>query len=127
MQRVAHNKDSRTKAIQYIMDHGGNINIQNKYGDTLLHLAVKRNDIDVVQFLLGAYNVKGLKEDQLINLSLRNQMGRDTGGPGKTALELAQDLRFIEIQELIANAAAENQKLLTEFAPAPQAENAERK
>lgn len=125
-----YSKQSRSMAIEYLMNYGGNINIQNKNGDTLLHLAVKAHAIDLINFLLQKYNTKELNQKQLINLSIRNNEGVQQGGRGKTALDLAQQQyskatttqpdpkAAEELKRLIAQlseASVENQKLLSQL------------
>lgn len=114
-EREKRNKESREKALNILMDHGGNINIQNSDGNTLLHLATKTHATSLVKYLLDHYNTKGLSAPQLINLSLRNKDGLAQGAPlGKTALDLARALHFEDIASLLTSAEEDNQKLLNQ-------------
>lgn len=108
-----YNNESRNKVIQALINAGGNINIQNYSGDTVLHLAVKAHATDLVNFILQTYNTINLKPNELINLSISNFDGLAQGNPrGKTALELAQELNFVDIATMIQAATQENQQLL---------------
>lgn len=64
-----------------------NLNIQNALGNTLLHLAVMRNDQAMVRFLLDKYRV-------LLNLAVKNNKG-DTPG------QLAKALGYTAVQNLL--------------------------
>ena len=40
------------EALKDYLDHGGDVNIKNEYGDTFLHIAVRVGKIEVVRALL---------------------------------------------------------------------------
>jgi ankyrin repeat protein len=40
------------KAFKAVFENGGNINLQNKYGWTPLHIAIRRDRRDMVQYLI---------------------------------------------------------------------------
>lgn len=77
-------KYTRTNAVNILVKAKANINQQNIYGYTPLMHAVLNNSIDIVDMLLQAQ----------VNTSLKS-------GDGKTALDLAIELRRDEIIALI--------------------------
>jgi len=61
--------------ISQFLKMGANPNIQDKYGDTPLHLAIKKNDIPVINTGLSAHTVTSinkLSSSQLININNHN-------------------------------------------------------
>lgn len=43
----------RFKAIKFLLKNEANINVQGEYGDTLLHKAVKKSNLELVEFLIN--------------------------------------------------------------------------
>ena len=84
VERLQDNTKKR-QFIQLFIQRGVNINARNNSGDTLLHLAVKKRDINTVEFLVG---VEG------IVTTTKNSQGR-------TARMLAKDLGYADIQSLL--------------------------
>jgi ankyrin repeat protein len=81
--------NARNQAATYLLDAGADINAQNKDGNTILHNAVKTNAAGLIQFLITKYN-------RSINFNLRNKNG-------KTAYQLALDLRNEDIARILAS------------------------
>lgn len=107
--------EMQINAVKTLMDHGANINIQNNKGNTLLHLAVKAHATELVNFIIQKYNIPCIKKPQLVNLSITNNDGLAQGNPvGKTALDLAKELKFTDIADILIKAIPENQKWLSQ-------------
>ncbi len=68
----------RKKALEYLLDNNADSNIQNKDGETLLHILVRRNDKDLITFIAKNYPDK-------FNLRIVNKKG-------KTPIALAEQM-----------------------------------
>lgn len=108
---LAKNKDARNNVVRYLLDGGADINIQNNNGDTLLHLAVKEQATDLINFLITTYYLPVIQDPrQQLNLAVENKVVAGSGAArGQTALELAQSLKFNDIASLISQAIAKKQ------------------
>ena len=70
----------RKKALEYLLDNNADSNIQNKDGETLLHILVRRNDKDLITFIAKNYpdkfNLRIVNKKGKTPIALAEQMGR---------------------------------------------------
>lgn len=70
----------RKKVLEYLLDNNADPNMQNKDGEILLHIFVRRNDKDLIAFI--AQNYPDIFDPQIVNkkgkssIMLAEQMGR---------------------------------------------------
>jgi hypothetical protein len=53
------------EALKDYIDHGGDVNIQNEYGDTFLHIAIRVGKVEVVRSLLECSAVVDKKNQMM--------------------------------------------------------------
>jgi len=75
---------NKIKEIKKFIEEGGDLNIQNKWGDTALLYAIYKNHLDIAVLLLDNGADKDLKNHN-----------------GKTALDYAEKYNYTEIIELL--------------------------
>lgn len=51
--------------IHHLINNGANVNAQDKNGDTIIHIAIKRKNTTVIDYLLG----------QNLNVEIKNKLG----------------------------------------------------
>ncbi|KAL1490310.1 hypothetical protein ABEB36_013026 [Hypothenemus hampei] len=73
--------------ISKLLSNGADINAKNRSGQTILHIAIKKNDTDVVRFLLRYKEVR---------IDIPNK-------DGKTVFDLAKYLRRQDILQMLKN------------------------
>jgi ankyrin repeat protein len=79
-----------TEQMREFIDQGLNVNVQNKYGHTLLHIASMEGSVDVVQLLLREGALLEVKDDNG-DTALYHAAGTDRFEVAKILLEAGAD------------------------------------
>ncbi|EAX92680.1 ankyrin repeat protein, putative [Trichomonas vaginalis G3] len=60
---------------EYLLSHGANVNEKNKYGETVLHKAIKNNNKEMAEFLLS-HGANINEKDNLSETALHSAAGK---------------------------------------------------
>ncbi|MDN3031198.1 MAG: ankyrin repeat domain-containing protein [Candidatus Tisiphia sp.] len=82
-------KESNWGIVKWLVEHGADVNVRNKNGETVLHCAVKSCQVEIVKLLLG----KGADVNAIDSSSdfteLVKKLMADTDSDGNTVLHCA--------------------------------------
>ncbi|GAX19299.1 hypothetical protein FisN_4Lh125 [Fistulifera solaris] len=65
MEKITAIRENNLEKLRFILDNGGNFNACNRNGETILHLACRRGNLDVVRFLVDEAQVEIEVQDDL--------------------------------------------------------------
>lgn len=65
MEKVTAIRENNLEKLRNILDNGGSFNACNRNGETLLHLACRRGNVDIVKFLVEEAKVEIEAQDDL--------------------------------------------------------------
>lgn len=92
------NTETKIKFLEHLIEGKAKVNIHNKYGNSPLHLAIDKNNSEIIKFLL---------KQGKIRLNIKNN-------DGETSLHLAVLAENSEIIELLLGKNSEKVELLSE-------------
>jgi ankyrin repeat protein len=65
MEKITAIRENNLEKLRFILENGGNFNACNRNGETILHLACRRGNLDVVRFLVDEAQVEIEVQDDL--------------------------------------------------------------
>jgi len=78
----------RKRSAELLLSYGADINQKNAVGDTVIHLAVRKNDVPLLKYLIDRFSLN-------IDLGVKNNVG-------DTPVSLAKKLGYKEITDLFS-------------------------